>query len=62
MGLMAILARKCKSRMTMTAGMRLGRTGRHVAGVFCVRLMDRTRKDVINALVSAVGFFGKAMK
>ena len=61
-GLMAILARKRKCRMMMNAGMRLGRTGRHVAGVFYVRLMNGSRKIVINALVSAVGFLGKAMK
>ncbi len=39
-GVMAILARKCKSRVTITAGMRLGRALRHVGGVFSVRLMN----------------------
>jgi len=39
-GMMAILARKRKSRVTITAGMRLGRTGRYVAGVFSVRLIN----------------------
>ena len=60
-GVMAILARKCKCRMTRTAGMRLGRTGRHVAGVFSVRLMKLSRKIVINAhtaLVADCGGFG----
>ena len=37
---MAILASKCKSSMTMTVGMLLGRTGRYVAGVFSVRLIN----------------------
>lgn len=62
MGLMAILASKCKSSMTMTVGMLLGRALRHVAGVFSVRLMKLNRKIVINALAAIVGFLGKAMK
>jgi hypothetical protein len=60
-GMMAILASKCKSSMTMTVGMLLGRALRHVAGVFSVRLMKLNRKIVINAPVCAVGFFGRAM-
>jgi hypothetical protein len=47
----------------MTAGMRLERELRHVAGVFYARLMiDRRRKVVINALRRDVGFFGKGGK
>ena len=61
MGLMAILARKCKCRMTRTTGMRPGRAGRHVEGVFSVRL-KLSRKIVINAFMELVGFLGKAMK
>jgi len=58
---MAILASKCKSSMTMTVGMLLGRALRHVAGVFSVRL-KLSRKIVINAFMELVGFLGKAMK
>ncbi len=56
--MMAILARKRKSRVTITAGMRLGRAGRHVEGVFSVRLMKWNRKIVINAHAALVAYCG----
>jgi len=55
---MAILASKCKSSMTMTVGMLLGRALRHVAGVFSVRLMKLNRKIVINSLTAIVADCG----
>lgn len=48
--------RCAQSRIEIIAGMWLGRAGRHVEGVFSVRLMKRSRTIVINAPVSAVSF------